>query len=145
MSTLHAPASRALRSFGFAIAMLLAGATAAQATDSSATLLARANAAFAAERMAAPAGDNALEWTLAARDLEPGSARVQEGINDLFPLVVTAIDRAIARGDADEAGRMILLLDRAIPGSLAARQLRDKLVARFGDAGAQVALLDPPR
>jgi protein TonB len=145
MSTPRTTPSRALRTFGFALVLLLAGAATAQASDNSATLLARANAAFAAERMAAPAGDNALEWTLAARDLEPGSARVQEGINDLFPLVVTAIDRAIARGDADEAGRMILLLDRAIPGSLAARQLRDKLVARFGDAGAQVALLDPPR
>jgi protein TonB len=145
MHTPRTTPSRALRSVGFALVLLLAGAATVQATDNSATLLARANAAFAAERMAAPAGDNALEWTLAARDLEPGSARAREGINDLFPLVVAAIDRAIARGDATEAGRMILLLDRAIPGSLAARQLRDKLVARFGDAGAQVALLDPPR
>lgn len=138
----HRPA---LRRFGFALALLLAAMSAAQAADSSATLLARANAAFAAERMAAPAGDNALEWTLAARDLEPGSERVREGINDLYPLVVVAIDREIARGNATEAARMIVLLDRAIPGSLAARQLRDKLTARFGNAGAPLASLDPPR
>jgi protein TonB len=136
---------RAMRPFGFSLALLLAGIATAQAADSTAALLTRANAAFAADRMASPAGDNALEWTLAARDIDPASERVREGINDLYPVVVVAIDAEIARGTASEAARMIQLLDRAFPGSLAARELRAKLVARFGAAGLPVAQLDTPR
>jgi hypothetical protein len=95
-------------------------------------LLARANAAFAADRMVAPPGDNALEWTLAARAVEPDSARVREGINDLYPLVVAAIDREIRRDRYTEAQRMIALLEHAMPNSLAARELRAKLDRRTG-------------
>ncbi|MCE3002015.1 MAG: hypothetical protein LW860_04825 [Xanthomonadaceae bacterium] len=122
----------------------LTGAAAAD-TNGASTYLSRANAAFAADRMVAPAGDNALEWTLAARAVEPESERVREGLNDLYPLVVVAIDREIARGNAAEALRVIALLEAAIPNSLAARQARAKLEARVGRAAVQVASLDTAR
>lgn len=127
-----------------ALGLSLAGAVAAE-TNGASGYLARANAAFAAERMVAPAGDNALEWTLAARAVEPGSERVREGLNDLYPLVVAAIDREIARGNAGEALRVIGLLEAAIPNSLAARQARAKLEARIGRTAVQVAALDTAR
>jgi protein TonB len=136
------PARRLLAAL--AIALAVTGAAAADA-GSAATYLSRANAAFAAERMVAPAGDNALEWTLAARAIDPDSERVREGLNDLYPLVVVAIDREIARGDAGEALRVIGLLEAAIPNSLAARQARAKLEARIGRAALSVAALDTPR
>lgn len=120
-------------------------AAAAAEPTGAASYLARANAAFAADRMVAPAGDNALEWTLAARAVEPESERVREGLNDLYPLVVAAIDREIARGNTAEALRVIALLEAAIPGSLAARQARARLEARVGRAALPVAALDTAR
>lgn len=123
---------------GCVAGLMLSASAAAQpgANPTAADLLARANAAFAAERMVAPAGDNALEWTLAAAAVDPGSTRVREGINDLYPLVVAAIEREI-RGDREtEARRMIGLLERAMPNSLAARQLRAKLDRRAGSSVA---------
>ena len=135
------PSTRRLSALLAALALGMALAAPAVAEPpGAADHLARANAAFAADRMVAPAGDNALEWTLAARAVDPDSERVREGLNDLYPLVVAAIDREIARGNADEALRVIGLLEAAIPNSLAARQAR----ARLGVAGAaapQVAAL----
>ena len=98
--------------------------------NSASAALSRANAAFASNRMVSPAGDNALEWTLTARELDPESVRVREGINDLYPLVVGAIEASIRDGRSSEATRIIDLLDRAMPGSLAARELRAKLSRR---------------
>lgn len=141
-----------LKSILLASALGLAALPAlAQSTDAAgaAGLLARANAAFAAERMVAPAGDNALEWTLAAREVEPDSTRVREGLNDLYPLVVAAIEREIRADRYNEALRVIDLLDRAIPNSLAARELRAKVARRSGAVtsaagSARVASLDLP-
>lgn len=127
-----------------AVTFALAAPAAATATGA-ADYLARANAAFAADRMVAPAGDNALEWTLAARAVEPDSERVREGLNDLYPLVVAAIDREIARGDIAEALRVIALLESAIPNSLAARQARARIDARGGRAATQVAAVGSTR
>lgn len=142
MSTFPRSTRRLLAALMLSLSMT--GAAAAEPTGAS-NYLARANAAFAADRMVAPAGDNALEWTLAARAVEPGSERVREGLNDLYPLVVAAIDREIARGDAGEALRVISLLESAIPNSLAARQARARLEARVGRAALQVASLQPTR
>jgi|GEM_PF-2935816 len=125
---------------GCAAALVMTTAAAAQpaAKPTAADLLARANAAFAADRMVAPAGDNALEWTLAAGAIDPDSARVREGINDLYPLVVAAIERDIRSDREAEALRVIALLERAMPNSLAARQLRAKLDRRNGSSTAPV-------
>jgi protein TonB len=125
-----------------ALGTLLAGPVVANPA-AAADHLARANAAFAAERMVAPPGDNALEWMLAARAVDPTSERVREGLNDLYPLVVAAIDREIARGNRGEALRIIGLLEAAIPNSLAARQARARLgvAAPTAAAAPQVAAL----
>lgn len=128
-------AAFAALTLGFALA-----APATAETGGAAAYLARANTAFAADRMVAPAGDNALEWTLAARAVDPTSERVREGLNDLYPLVVAAIDREIARGNRAEALRVIALLEAAIPNSLAARQARARLGVA-APAAPQVAAL----
>lgn len=114
---------------------------------SAAAALSRANAAFAGNRIVSPAGDNALEWTLTARDVDPKSVRVREGLNDLYPLVVAAIEVSIREGRAADAARVIDLLDRAMPGSLAARELRAKLSRRASVRSSQsvrVAAVDRP-
>lgn len=122
-----------LRPFAFAALFgLLAGPAFAEDVPGASDLLQRANAAFAAERMVAPPGDNALEFTLAARELDPNSERVREGINDLYPLVVAAIERDLRAGREAEAMRVIALLERAVPNSLAARQFRTRIDRRVG-------------
>jgi protein TonB len=126
-----------------ALGLALTGPVAAEPAGA-ADYLARANAAFAAERMVAPAGDNALEWMLAARAVEPDSERVREGLNDLYPLVVAAIDREIARGNSAEALRVIALLEAAIPNSLAARQARARLGVAARPAPQVAALSRTP-
>ena len=131
------PTHRSIRSARFfatglalSIALLAtplgAPAQSTRPADTAAGALARANAAFANDRIVAPPGDNALEWTLTARELDPTSVRVRDGINDMYPLAIGAINAAIRSGRTSEAIRVIDLLERAIPGSLAARELRAK-------------------
>lgn len=123
----------ALRPLAFAALFgLLATPAFAEDVPGASDLLNRANAAFAAERMVAPPGDNALELTLAARELDPSSERVREGLNDLYPLVVAAIERDLRAGREAEAMRVIGLLERAVPNSLAARQFRTRIDRRVG-------------
>lgn len=119
--------------------LALCVADASASSSAAADYLARANAAFAANRTVAPQGDNALEWTLAAQAVEPQSERVREGLNDLYPLVVTAIDRRITTGDTAEALRLIVLLETAMPSSIAARKARARLGAPAGSTRPALA------
>lgn len=142
------PNTRSIRT-ALALAVALFGSSFGALAQSSsgeisaAAALSRANAAFASNRMVAPAGDNALEWTLTARELDPKSVRVREGLNDLYPLVVAAIEVSIREGRAADAARVIELLDRAMPGSLAAREFRAKLTRRGAVQSVRVATVDP--
>ena len=115
-------------------------------------LLARANAALGADRVFAPAGDNAVELYLQVISAteggagEAGEARrgprladvVNDGdlasqarlaINDVFPYGTVWVEQALQRGDRAEAERVLTLLDRVQPGAPALQRLRQALVA----------------
>ncbi len=91
--------------------------------------VAAANSAFDAGRFVAPPGDNALEWFAAARESDPAHPGVVEAVVDLYPIALAATERALADGDTAEALRIVDLLDRAQPGSLGTRRLRERLRA----------------
>lgn len=111
------------------------GAPAAAASvDPPARRIAAANAAFADGRFVAPAGDNALEWLVAARAAQPDHPGVVEALVDLHPIALAAAERALTAGDAGEARRIIDLLDRVQPGSLGTQRLRERI-----DAASEVA------
>lgn len=89
--------------------------------------LAAGNLAFREARLYAPAGGNALEFFLGARDAEPGNLAATEALVELFPLALAGAEAAIANAGWAEADRVLGLLDRAQPDSLAVRRLRERL------------------
>jgi protein TonB len=118
---------------------------AAPATESVAELMRRANAAFRAERIAAPAGDNAIELFLAVRAREPRHPGLAEALGDLMPLANFAFEGALRQGDSAEAERVLDLLARIDESSMVTRraraqlaQLQQQIAAR--EAAAEEAL-----
>lgn len=98
--------------------------------DSVDSLVRRANQAFAENRIVSPSGNNALELFVAASTVDRNHAGVKEGLVDLYPLVVAAIEHAIAERRLDDAIHTLDLLDRALPDSIAAKNLRSKVVGQ---------------
>jgi protein TonB len=90
-------------------------------------LLRRSRLAVSEQRLIAPAGDNALELYLAVLVKEPNNDQAIQAIVDIFPLVVGIAERSINQRQADEAERVIGLLDRASPKSYTVTALRNKL------------------
>lgn len=97
--------------------------------------LANANQAFREERLYAPAGSNALEFFLAAREIDARNLAATEALVEIFPLALAGAEAALAAGDLAEAERILGLLDRAQPGSLAVTTTRQRV-------GAQRALTE---
>jgi protein TonB len=97
---------------------------------SAAELLARGNAAFRAGRIVAPAGDNALEFFLGARERNPDSPGAKEAIVDLIPATRAAVEARIGSDEVAEAQRILDLFERATPGSMTVNSLRARLAAR---------------
>jgi protein TonB len=114
---------------------------------SSAALLDEANAAFKAGRLIAPAGDNAIERFLRVRELEPNNLAAQEALIELFPITTAGIESALRRDEVGEAERLLGLLRRGSPDSLAVAQFgrrleqrRAELSRREAEAAARAAL-----
>lgn len=97
---------------------------------STAQLMARANAAFAANRWVAPPGDNALELFVLLQESGERQAAAQEALVELFPIAVRIAKADVQSDRLDEAERILNLLERATPNSLAVLDLRNKLLAR---------------
>jgi len=95
--------------------------------ESTRSLVVRANAAFRSGAFVAPAGNNALELLLAARDIDPGDTSIQEAIFELFPVALAAADAQVAKGHREEAARIVALIDRAVPNSTTVAKLRRQL------------------
>ncbi len=89
--------------------------------------LKRANAAYQANRLVAPAGDNALEHALRAREVNANSAGATELLTDIMPLATTQVQSMIAEGQIDEAERVIALLYKAHPNSLTTLSLHRQI------------------
>jgi protein TonB len=93
-------------------------------------LFQRANKAVSENRIAAPVGDNAVEYYLAILAREPDRDGARDGLRELFPFVTGVVEQAIVRGDVDEADRLIDLLARADSNNYSLTILRSKLEAR---------------
>jgi len=71
-----------------------------------------ASEALRANRMYAPAGDNAMEYYLALRDKTPDDASVKSALTDLLPYTLIAAEQNLAREDFDESQRLIALIEK---------------------------------
>ncbi|KRA46351.1 TonB family protein [Pseudoxanthomonas sp. Root630] len=108
---------------------------------------ARATEALAGQRMMSPAGDNAIEHYLAAREDAADAIRAQNALAELQPYVVIAAEQALARGDASEAERLQGLIERIDARAPALPRLRTSIDALRREQAAQasvVALETPP-
>jgi protein TonB len=71
---------------------------------------AAATAALNAQRLYAPAGDNAIEYFLALRTLKPDDADTELALVELLPYALIASEQAIARNEFAEARRLVALV-----------------------------------
>jgi periplasmic protein TonB len=101
--------------------------TAALGTDQ---LLQHARDAMTAQRLLAPAGNNALEFYLAVLKREPGNRVAQDALREIFPFAAHAAEQTIDTGDDAEAQRQIDLLTRADPQNYTLTLLQSKLQAQ---------------
>lgn len=90
-----------------------------------------ANSAFQDNRFAAPAGANALEHALRAREINARSVGAQEMLTDVTPIVATQVQAIIAAGDLLEAERIIALMHRLNPTSLTTLSLQRQLQSAY--------------
>lgn len=95
--------------------------------ESAAQLMRRANDAFRANRIASPAGDNAVELFLAVRDLDPQHPGLSEVLVELMPLANFALDGAMRTRDLPEADRLLDLITRLNSESAVTRSAREQV------------------
>jgi len=93
-------------------------------------LLQRARDAMTAQRLLAPAGNNAFEFYLAVLQHEPGNRVAQDALREIFPFAAKGAEQIIDTGDDAEAQRQIDLLTRADPQNYTLTLLRAKLQAQ---------------
>ena len=94
--------------------------------------------AMTAQRIYAPAGDNAIEHYLALRELRGGDAGVDTALLELLPYAVIGGEQAMDRGDFTEAARLLALVQRVDADAPALPRLRDSLAAAETAAAARV-------
>ncbi|HVF35153.1 MAG TPA: energy transducer TonB, partial [Candidatus Saccharimonadia bacterium] len=90
-------------------------------------LLKNATAAVAEERLITPPGNSAIEYYLAVLAQEPNNIQATQALVDLFPMMASIGERAIAQKDVVEAERMIALLERASPESYTVSTIKAKV------------------
>ncbi len=90
-------------------------------------LLKNASLAVNEERLATPAGNNAVEYYLAVLAQEPNNVQATQALVDIFPLVASIAEREITQRRVDEADRIVTLLDKASPGSYTVTTIKAKL------------------
>jgi len=103
------------------------------------TARARAAAATRDGRMYTPAGDSAIDHWLAARTQSPDDAAVATAIIELQPYLLIACEDAIARGQFDEARRLLSLMSRSTPRAPALPRLGRAIAAGEAEAVALAA------
>lgn len=109
------------------------------AADDESGLRAAAASALAEQRLYAPAADNAIEHYLSLRALKPGDEQVETALVELLPYALIASEQAIARGDFDEARRLVALVGRADPSLPALERLRESLASAEAQAAREAA------
>jgi protein TonB len=81
-------------------------------------------------RIAAPAGNNALEFYLKILAKQPDDSGPKDALRELFPFATGAAEDQINQGAFDEANRIISLLAQADPSNYSLTILRSKLDAK---------------
>lgn len=100
----------------------------------------RGHAALRAQRIYAPAGDNAMECYLALRKISPTpDVAAESALMDLQPYAVIAAEQAIARSDFVEAERLQRLISAADPLAPSLERIADG-IAQGRQRMAQEAL-----
>lgn len=95
-----------------------------------------ARQAMQAQRLFAPARDNAIEYYLRLRSREANDASAQAALVDLQPQLVIAVEQAIANASYPEARRMLQLLQQVDANAPALPRLQATI------AGAETAARD---
>jgi len=81
-------------------------------------------------RIAGPAGNNALEFYLKILAKQPDDSGPKDALRELFPFATGAAEDQINQGAFDEANRIISLLAQADPSNYSLTILRSKLDAK---------------
>jgi protein TonB len=89
-----------------------------------------ARKAMSDNRMAAPAGNNALEFYLKILAKQPDDSGAKDALRELFPFATGAAEDQINQAAFDEANRIIALLAQADPSNYSLTILRSKLDAK---------------
>ena len=111
-----------------------AAAPPAPAITDEAGLRAAAAQALSEQRFHAPAGNNAIEYYLALRDLKPDDVAIDTALLEMLPYALIGSEQATARGDVAEARRLLALVERADPQAPSLTRLRDGIVAAEAEA-----------
>ncbi|HEX7348607.1 MAG TPA: energy transducer TonB, partial [Rhodanobacteraceae bacterium] len=93
-------------------------------------LLTAARTAYAAHKLVAPAGDNAMEYYEAVLAKDPKNQVAKDALRETFPFGVPDVEKAIAANNFDEATREIGVLAKADPTNYTLTLLRSKLDAQ---------------
>jgi serine/threonine protein kinase len=93
-------------------------------------LLALADAALAAQRLAEPVGDNALGYYRRVLEADPGNERANEGMAQVARVYLERATRAIAADQFEEAEGMLTAAAAIVPDNEAVPLLRDQLQLR---------------
>lgn len=102
-------------------------------------LLDEASKALKAQRLVAPAGNNAFEFYLRVLAKQPGNAVATSALRETFPYAASSAEQAINAHNYDEAQREIALLTKADPSNYTLTILRSKLDAQQKLASQQQA------
>lgn len=100
----------------------------------------RADDAVDAQRLFAPPGDNAFELYLRVIEAEPDQPLARNALTDLFPYAVMHVEQRLSAGDADDAERVLVMMEKANPQAPALPRLRtDVTEARTRAVAAETA------
>lgn len=94
--------------------------------------------ATSAQRVYAPAGDNAIEYYLALRELRPDDASIATALMELLPYAVIGSEQAVGREDFTEARRLLGLIERADASAPALSRLRESIAAAEANAARRL-------
>ncbi|KFN46655.1 energy transducer TonB [Arenimonas metalli] len=94
--------------------------------------------ATSAQRVYAPAGDNAIEYYLALRDLRPEDPAVATALMELLPYAVIGSEQAVGREDFTEARRLLGLIERTDANAPALSRLRESIAAAEASAARRL-------
>jgi protein TonB len=99
----------------------------------------RASAAVDAQRLFAPPGDNAFELYLRVIEVEPDQPLARNALTDLFPYAVMHVEQRLRANDADDAERVLGMMEKANPQAPALPRLRSTLTETRDRAAAAAA------